>query len=188
MGPLRMSYPNTDARHLRGPVTVSLLGAIVSVAVATVLAALTAGAAEARAILVGAVVVAGFFGIGLLVMSAALRFRPGAALPLALMTYVLQMAVVTLAFVAMDRSGVLDRSVDAIWLTVTVAVLTVLFTAGLMWWAMRVRVPVYDLDDPHGAAREDASPGSSSSASGPLLRVAHGTVQGLPRGWEASAR
>jgi ATP synthase protein I len=132
------------------------------------------GAAQARAVVVGAVVVAVFFGLGLLVMSAALKFQPAAALPLALMTYVLQMAVVTLAFVVMDRTEVLGTSIDATWLTVTVAVLTVLFTAGLMWWGVRVRVPLYDLDA--------ATPSRVSDEGVP------GPVRDASKGWEASAR
>ncbi len=194
MGHPLMSNPHSPGRHLRGRVSVSLLAAAVGVVLVAFVAARVAGGPQGLAVGVGGAVVAIFFGTGLAIMSAALKFHPRAALVLALMTYVLQLALVTLVFVAMDRGGLLGDVVDATWLTVSVAGATVLVTAGLMWWAARVRVPIYDLEDRPRLAQPvrvatgtDTGDGLATKAN-PSPAAADTRVEGPSTDREATAR
>lgn len=172
MGHPLMSNPNSPGRHLRGRVSVSLLVGVAGVVGVAFAAAGLVGGPQGLGIGIGGAVVAVFFGTGLAIMSAALKFHPRAALLLALMTYVLQMALVTLVFVAMDRGGLFGDVVDATWLTVSVAVSTVLVTAGLMWWAARIRVPIYDLEHRSSSAPPSAAAPSASTPAGPTTAAA----------------
>lgn len=175
-----MSNPNTDKRHLRGPVRASLLGGALVVALAAVIVARTVGAPQARAVVIAGVLVAVFFGVGLLLMSTALKFPPKSALVLALLTYVLQLALITLAFLILDRSGALGEDVDAAWLTLAAAVLSLLVIVGLMRWASKVRVPIYDLDDAPSAGRATSDPGAgrADGTSSPLRTPSAGREAG----------
>ncbi|GAA1913510.1 hypothetical protein [Nocardioides marmoribigeumensis] len=125
-------------------------------AVGVVVALLTAGGAAAAGVLVGVGLLVGFYVLGLVTMQVAAAVAPATSLLLALLTYTLQVVLLGLAFVALRGSGLLEGQVDARWLSGTVVVGTLVWTATLVRAATRERIPLYhtpaDLAKPSGAA------------------------------------
>ena len=113
-----------------------LAGAAVLVAVGT-LAALTEGTAGVLGALVGLVLTLGVFGFGMSLTAAVARLTPALSLLVALLTYALQLLVLLMALVALERSDLLDGTLDREWLGGSVIVATVVWTALLALYHTR---------------------------------------------------
>lgn len=140
----------TSSSALRGSGRgVLLVGAATGLlaALATLVVALLAGAPEAWGVAVGSALVVGFFGLGAVMMMVVLRDASAAGLATALMTYALQVLLIFLALLGLDRAGLLGPVIDPVWLAATIAVATLCWTSILMLTAARARVPLYDQPD-----------------------------------------
>ena len=130
-------------------------------AVAAVVAALTTGGPGALGVLVGVGLLVGFYVLGLVTMQVSASVAPSTSLLLALLTYTLQVVLLGLAFVALQRSGLLVERVDRRWLSGTVVVGTLLWTASLVRSATRQRIPLYhtpaDLAKPRNGGSSERS-------------------------------
>jgi ATP synthase protein I len=131
-----------------GPVVRVALGATLVLGVAaTVLGAVTGGAAAALGAVIGTVMVCVFFATGAYVLDVVAALAPAASLLVALLTYTLKVVLIGLVFVALNRSGLLEDSVDARWLGGTVIAGTLTWLAAQVVASTRVRIPVYELGD-----------------------------------------
>jgi ATP synthase protein I len=110
------------------------------VALATIgLAALVSGPSGAAGAAIGAATVLVFFGFGAVTVSAVAALSPAAALPVALLTYVLQVVAVAMLFSVLRRSGVLGRDVEAGWVAAAIIVSTLVWLAAHLRAATRPR-------------------------------------------------
>lgn len=113
-----------------------LAGAVVLIGVGT-LAALTEGAAGVMGALVGLVLTLGVFGFGMGLTAAVARLTPALSLLVALLTYALQLLVLLMALVALERSDLLEGTLDREWLGGSVIAATVVWTALLALYHTR---------------------------------------------------
>lgn len=127
----------------RGVLVVAAVICVLAV-VATGLVAPLVGAPQAWGVAVGSALVVGFFGLGALMLLVVLRDASGAGLATALMTYALQVLLMFLVLLGLDRAGLLGPVIDPVWLAATIAVATLCWTSLLMLTAARARVPLYD--------------------------------------------
>lgn len=130
-----------------------LLGAAVAGALAVVVLALVGGIVDGSTGAVGALVGGGLtlavfaFGVGLVGLAA--RVLPAASLMVALLTYTLQLVVLVLAVVLLDRSGLAGDEVSRGWFAAGVIAVTVLWLLGQVVAATRQRIPAFG--EPAGA-------------------------------------
>lgn len=124
---------------LRAALVVTLAGGVT----ASLVAALVDGRAAAVGVLVGLGVLVGFYLFGLVTVQVAAAVAPTVSLLVALLTYTLQVVLLGVVFVGLQRSGLLDGAVDRAWLSGTVVVGTLVWTAALVHGATRERIPLY---------------------------------------------
>ncbi|WP_235735858.1 hypothetical protein [Nocardioides alcanivorans] len=67
---------------------------------------------------------------------------------IALLTYTLQLVVMAVVLIVISRSELLDGTLDRGWLGGTVIAGTIAWLACQVVVATRVRMPVYDLEEP----------------------------------------
>ena len=124
--------------------------AVVSMALGLVLAvvaALTVGSSAAVGALIGTLLVVVVFAFGSITVNVVAGAMPAAALLVALLTYVLQVVLMGVVFVALDRSGRLDHGIDRAWLAGTI------IGGTMVWLLVQVvlettrRIPAYDLPE-----------------------------------------
>lgn len=128
-------------RFLLGPaVAAAVVGMVLVVA-----GAVAGGSDAALAAAVGAIAVTAVFTFGNLTVGLVARLMPSLSLVFALLTYALQLAVVTAVFAGLARSGALDERMDRTWLAVGVIAATLAWTLAQVVVNMRARVLLYDL-------------------------------------------
>lgn len=88
-----------------------------------------AGTSGALGALVGAAVTVGVFAFGAVSVAVAAQIQPRAALAVALVTYLLQVVLLVAFFAGLQRSGLLDDTLDRAWLAVAVVVVTLTWSA-----------------------------------------------------------
>lgn len=142
---------SADTRAGRRPgarllVRTAAVTAVLAVAGAAVAAPFEGRAAAAGALVGAALVVAVLAGGGL-ALDAVAGLMPAASLLVALLTFTLQVVVLLLALVALERSGLLGATLDREWLGGAVIVTTMTWLAVQVRQHMTARVPVYDLAD-----------------------------------------
>lgn len=98
------------------------------------LAAVLGDASAARGAAVGGVLAVGVFALGAGSVDVVSRVAPGASLMFALITYTFQVVVMALAFVVLNRSGLLDAELDRTWLGAAIIV------GAVVWIATQLRV------------------------------------------------
>src|SRR3954451_14859743 len=113
--------------------------ALVSCAAAltAVVAAQGSGAPGVAGVAVGAAVVVGFFVFGAFCTSLAAAYAPSTALMVALLTYTLQVVLLPVVFIGLQRSGATPVRIDPHWLAATVIGGTLLWVVGLLVRAVR---------------------------------------------------
>lgn len=132
-------------------VTVVLLTALV--------AGFTQGSEAALGALVGGGIACAFFAFGSAVVNTATRLAPQAAIVVAMMTYAFQVALVLIAFIALDRSGLIGDVLSPGWVAGGVIAATIAWTVGQLVASARERVPAYDIELPGPAP----TPGTDAS-------------------------
>ncbi len=139
----RRAVPPSGARLLlRSAATTAMLGLV-----GAVVAAQVDGRAAALGVVVGAALAVVVLAGGSLALDGVARLLPAASLLVALLTFTLQVVLVLLALVALERSGLLSGSLDRQWLG------GALIGATLIWLVVQLRlhttsrVPPFDLPD-----------------------------------------
>ena len=141
---------------LRGPLVVA---ALVSTALGLVLAAVAAtagGGAAATGALLGTLIAVLVFAFGSFAVDVVARVMPAASLMVAMTTYLFQIVVLALAFVALQRSGALDHQIDRAWLGGAIIVCALAWSFAQLRATVTARIPVYDI------ARDSVSTGAAT--------------------------
>lgn len=131
-------------------VTVGLGGAL------AVVAALTQGSAAAYGALVGTVIAVGVFAFGAFAVDGVSKLMPVASLLVALLTYTVQVLLMALVFVAVNRSGLLDSTLDRGWLGGAIILGALTWSFVQIWATSTARIPVFDepVERPENTAAE----------------------------------
>lgn len=95
--------------------------------------------------LVGALVVVVIAAGGTVLVNAVAGLLPSASLLFALVTYTLQLMLLLLAFVGLERSGWLGPTLDRQWLGGAAIVVTLAWLGTQLVLAARARIPAFDL-------------------------------------------
>ncbi|MEQ6900115.1 hypothetical protein [Nocardioides sp. YIM 152588] len=106
-------------------------------------AVLADGTAVAGAV-VGTLVAVAVFGFGAAAVQVVARLMPAASLLFALVTYTFQVVAMALVFVALNRSGLLDSSLDRGWLGGAIILGALVWTGVHLGTASRARIPAYE--------------------------------------------
>lgn len=114
-----------------------VLGGLLLTGAALVAAALTEGSAGVLGICVGLGLTVVVFGFGMSLTAAVARLTPALSLLVALLTYALQLLVLLVAFTALERSDLLEDTLDREWLGGTVIAATVVWTTVLALYHSR---------------------------------------------------
>ena len=144
-----------------GGATVLLVATAAAVAVGAVLAVVggvAAGAPAAAGAVVGTLLVVAVLAAGSLAVGLVARVSPVASLPVALLTYALQVVAAAAAVVALERSGTLGTALRGGWLAAGVVAGTVVWSVAQVVLFARARVPVYDLRVPAVGAEPSERP------------------------------
>jgi hypothetical protein len=125
-----------------------LLGAGVAGALAVVVLAVVGGVVDGAPGVTGALVGGGLtlavFALGVGLVDVAARLLPAASLMVALLTYTLQLLVLAIAVVVLDRSGLAGDEVSRGWFAAGVIAVTVLWLLGQVVAATRQRIPAFE--------------------------------------------
>lgn len=129
-------------------VTLLLWSGAVTLAVGGVVALvgwLVQGAAAGFGAVVGTGLVVTVCVGGALLVNAVAGALPSASLMVALLTYTLQVMLLVVAFVALERSGLLESSLDRMWVGATAIAATLEWLVAQVVLTFRTRIPTYDL-------------------------------------------
>jgi hypothetical protein len=146
-----------DTRQVHPAGVSPLLGASVAGAVAvaalSAVAALVDGERGIAGASAGGLLTLAVFVLGIGLVNLTARVLPAASLLVALLTYTLQLLVLAVAVVALERSGVADEDLSRGWFAASVIAVTVLWLVGQVLAATRQRIPAFDVapgDHPGG--------------------------------------
>lgn len=130
----------------RGRLVVAPLGAVLVLGlVLGAVAASVAGSAALLGVVTGTVLVAAVFAFGSVVLGAVTRVAPATSLLVALLTYTLQVVLVGMVYVVLRAEGLLDRTLDARWLSGAVIAGTLAWTTTQVVVVARSRQLAYEL-------------------------------------------
>ena len=133
----------------------ALLVTLPAAALGVLLGGLVEGSAAARGVVAGTALLVGFYVFGLVTVQVVAALAPALSLLVALLTYTMQVALLALVFLALQRSGALEQAVDRRVLGVTVILGTLAWTALLVRGATRQRIPLYHTpEDPAKSSGE----------------------------------
>lgn len=149
----------TESKQDTRPGVTVLLGAAIAGAAVVVLlavvAAITGGVDAAVAAGIGGGMALGIFFFGTAALHVVAGVMPTMSLLFALLTYTLQVALMTLLMVGINQSGAFTTSVTRGWLAAGVILTTITWMGAQIWRATHLRLPAYDLPqgDPQAGAR-----------------------------------
>lgn len=124
--------------------------------VVVVVAAVAGGGSAAAGAAVGGAIAVGVLAFGALAVDAVSRLMPAASLLFAMVTYTFQVVLLALVFVALHRSGLLDRELDRNWLGGAIIAGVLVWTVVQIRLATTARIPAFDspaVARPEGGAR-----------------------------------
>lgn len=130
-----------------GSLVVATAASVVLGLVLVALAALLAGAPSAYGALVGTAVAVVVFAFGSFAVDAVARVLPAASLLVAMVTYTLQVVVMALVFVSINRAGLLEETLDRGWLGGAIIACAVVWSAVQLRTATTARIPLYEGGD-----------------------------------------
>jgi ATP synthase protein I len=137
---LRTTRESGVALLLQGAAITAVLGAATAL-----VGALVAGRPAATGALVGTALVVLVATGGTLVVNAVAGVLPSASLLVALLTYLLQLVLLLLGFVALERSGMLGDTLDRSWVGGAAIGATLVWLATQVAMSAGTRIPTYDL-------------------------------------------
>lgn len=141
---------------LRGALLPTLAVAVLAIAASTVLA----GVRGLTGALLGAVVVITFSGGGLLALRAVRQMYPEVVLLVAVGSYFLRVAIFGVLLALVGSLDGVDEIVNRMATALTVLACVVAWLAGELRTFVRMRVPLYDLDE--RPARAESAPTTPS--------------------------
>jgi ATP synthase protein I len=110
-----------------------------------VLGGLTGGEPAAGGAFVGTALALLVFCFGAFAVDAVARLMPVASLLVAMLTYTMQVLLMLLVFVGLNRSGLLDDTLDREWLGGAIIVAVLTWTFAHLGAAANARIPAFDL-------------------------------------------
>lgn len=144
-GPPRSTRRGGVSLLLRSGAATVILGGLVSL-----VGGLVAGSAAAAGALVGTGIVVVVGTGGLLLVDAVAGVLPSASLLVALLTYTLQVLVLLVAFLALERSGLLGGTLDRGWVGGAAVAATFQWLLAQILLTVHSRVPAFDVDPEGG--------------------------------------
>lgn len=140
-----------------------VLGRALSVAAAagvvtSVTGLLAAGQAAGSGAVAGAVVTLAVLAFGTVSVHVVSSAMPSASLLVALLTYALQLLLMTVVLSALRQSQAWGSTLAPGWLASGVVAVTLAWGAGQVWHSSRARIPAYDL--PSRAASQAGEAGA----------------------------
>lgn len=149
-----MTTENRPGPRDRGPAILprtACATAVVGV-VLTVIAAIAGGTPAAYGAALGVGLLLLVFGFGTFTVDVVAAVMPPASLLVALLTYSLQLVVLTLALAVLAGSDLLDGTVARDWVGAAVIVCTLSWTFAQLVLSTSRRIPIYDLPEPRPTA------------------------------------
>ena len=110
-----------------------------------VLAALTGGEPALYGALVGTGIALVVFSFGAFAVDAVARLMPVASLLVAMLTYTMQVLLMLVVFVGLNRAGVLDDSLDREWLGGSIIIAVLAWTFAQLTASAKARILAYEL-------------------------------------------
>jgi ATP synthase protein I len=148
-----------------GPVVrVALTAVLILGAALALVGGLTSGRPAVLGVLIGALMVCVFFGVGAVILDVVAALAPAASLLIALLTYTLKVVLIGLVFVGLTQSGALEQTIDARWLAGTVIASTLVWLTAQVIASMRARLPIYDLPADNGPQAAPQEPPAAGEA------------------------
>lgn len=132
-------------------VTRAALAALTTGLLLVGLGAFVSGADAAGGAAVGGVISVGIFAFGAFGVDAVARLMPSASLMFAMLTYTLQVVLMALAFVALNRSGLLDDELDRNWLGGAIILGALVWLTVQVRLATTARIPAFESRTDHPA-------------------------------------
>lgn len=114
-------------------------------------ASLVGGAPAAAGAAVGSLIAVGIFAFGAFAVDAVARLMPAASLMFAMVTYTFQVVAMALAFVAVNRTGMLDDQIDRNWLGGAIIVGAFVWIVVQIRLATTLRIPAFESRSEGGA-------------------------------------
>ncbi len=122
------------------------VGLLIGLMLALVGAVVSGQSAFAGA-LTGALAVLGVFTFGTFTLNLVARVMPGLSLIFALLTYSLQVLLVGVFLLALDRAGALGDELSRSWTAAGIVGVTLAWTFGQILFVVKARIPLYELDE-----------------------------------------
>lgn len=138
-GPARTTRSSGVSLLLTSGAVALLLGGLLAL-----LGAVGSGSAAAYGALVGTALVVVIGTGGVLLVHAVAGVLPSASLLVALLTYTLQVLLLVVAFLALERSGWLTSDLDRAWVGGAAIVATFQWLLAQLLLTVRSRVPAWD--------------------------------------------
>ncbi|UFN44305.1 hypothetical protein [Nocardioides okcheonensis] len=143
-------HPRTGAQPLPGAWGMRVVGRSAGLtaavgALVVLAAALVHGAEPAAAAAVGAAMVVAVVSFGTVALHLVASVMPRASLLVALVTYLTQLAVVMLVFLAISRGDVFADEQARGWLAASMVLATLVWTTAHLVLTARARTPYFDL-------------------------------------------
>lgn len=129
-------------------------------------AALAGGEPAAYGALVGTAITLVIFSFGAFAVDAVSRLMPVASLLVAMLTYTMQVLLMLVVFVGLNRAGVLDENLDRGWLGGAIIVGVLAWTSAQLIASAKARIPAFEtpgeqsVNGPSEAARPAAEGGA----------------------------
>ena len=133
-----------DTRRGASPLLVAAVAGALAVVVLAVAGGVVDGAPGATGAVVGGGVTLAVFALGVGLVNLAARVLPAASLMVALLTYTLQLLVLAIVVVVLDRSGLAGDEVSRGWFAAGVVAVTLLWLLGQVVAATRQRIPAFE--------------------------------------------
>jgi len=142
-----MTTESKQDRRTRG--AAPLLGAAIGALAAGILVALAGLAIDGTPALLagggGVLLALVVMALGAFTVDLVARVMPAASLLVALLTYVLQLVLMTVALLGVERAGALDDRGHGLWLAGGVVAVVVVWGVAQLVLTTRRRIPVFDV-------------------------------------------
>lgn len=140
-------------RSATGVLSRTMLAAVVLLVLTTVLGLVLDGSAGGLGALVGGGIVLAVFSFGTFMTNAVAEILPRLSLLVAMLTYVLQLLVVLVAMLALDRSSAVGDTLSRGWIAIGVVVLALGWTWLQLGLTLRLRQPLFHVPEAGAGSR-----------------------------------
>ncbi|KAA1420844.1 hypothetical protein F0U44_00375 [Nocardioides humilatus] len=127
-----------------GPLAVAAAATTVVGVLLVAVAAIASDAPAAYGALVGTLIALVVFSFGAFAVDAVARLMPVASLLVAMLTYTMQVLLMLVVFVGLNRADVLDRDLDRSWLGGAIIVAVLVWSFAQLLASVKVRIPAYE--------------------------------------------